>query len=241
MAVITLDGGQSETVVNGQSTDYFVQKALMECPGAPDTLVQSKLQDVLRAFYTDTGAWRTILAPYKIIADRDEIQINPVDQYTEARYVLGAYIYPGVGSTNAKAYLKPSPRLLVGGDRGQPAAFFMREPDVMQLYPMPNLTYGSVLYIYAIIAPLIITPRLPNISVTHHFDAIMNGLLARMYAMPNRPWTDKDAAAKHERMYNRDKLRYRDEANRAYSSADAPFRFPRFANNGSQGGIYAAR
>lgn len=241
MALITLDGGQSETAINGQSTDFFVQKAILECPGAPDTVVESKLQDVLRAFYTDTGAWRMILEPYKIIADRDTIQLNPVDQYTELRYVLGAYIYPGAGSSNAKAYLKPSARLLVGTDRAQPCAFFMQEPDVMQLYPMPDQTYGTVLYVYAIVAPLILTPRLPNISVTHHFDAIMNGLLARLHGMTNRPWTDRDAAAKYERAYNRDKLRYRDEANRAYSSADAPFRFPRFANNGSQGGVYAAR
>lgn len=229
MPVITLDGGQSETAVNGESATYFARKAVLECPGAPDTLIESKLADVLSSFYQDSLSWRKVVGPYKIIAGRDQVHVNPVDQYTEARYVLGAYIWDG--TSNAKQYLRPSPRLLVGGDVGQPCSFFMLEPDIMQLYPMPNVTLGPQLYVYAALEPNILTPQLPSISTTHHFDAIMAGLLSRLMMMGNKPWTDKDMAMRYEKDYKRGVLRYRDEANRGYSTAEAPFRFPSFANN----------
>lgn len=243
MALITLDGGQSESAINGQSVDYFVQKAIIDCPGAPETLVESKLQDVLRAFYTDSTAWRQFCGPFKVVQGRQEVQLNPVDQYTQLQYVLGAYLYPSVAGGNAKQYLKASPRLFVGADTGTPAAFFMLTPDTMQMFPTPNETLGQVLYVYGVCTPLINTPRLPNISTTHHFDAIMAGLLSRLYAMPNKPWSSKESSKDYDRFYKQCLSRFRDEANRAYSSAEAPFRFPTFANNGSQGmgGVYSAR
>lgn len=235
MALITLDAGQSEVAINGQSVTYLVQKAIIEVPGAPDTLVESKLQDVLRAFYTDSLAWREVVGPYKIIAGRNEIQLNPVDQYTELKYVLGAYIYSP--TSNTKQYLSPSPRLLVGTDTAPaPNQFYMLQTDVMQVYPIPQTTLGQVLYVYAALAPVINTPRLPSVATTHHFDVLMAGLLARLYRMPRKPWTDAEAARDYEREYKRGMLRFRDEANRGYSTAEAPRRFPSFANNGSQGG-----
>lgn len=241
MAFITPDIGQSESAVNAQSTTYFVQKAILECPGAPDTLVQSKLQDVVNSFYRDSLAWREVVGPYKIVANRNEITLNPVDQYTSVQYVLGAYLLPDSNGGNRPQYLKASPTLLVGTDVGPPAAFFMMKPDLMQLFPSPNATLGAVLYVYAALRPEVNTPRLPDLATTHHFDALMAGLLARLYAMPRKPWTDKDLARDKTNEYKRYLLRFQDEARRGYSLAAAPFRFPRFANNGSQGGVYAAR
>lgn len=236
MAIITFDGGQSSTATNSQSATYIQQKVIQQLgPAAPDTLVGSVLQDVIREFYA-RGTWRKIVGPYLIVAGRDTIYLNPIDQYSQLQYVLQPYVYPGYDGGNTRQFLRPSPRKVVGSDTGAPSSFWMQAPDQMVLYPVPDKTYGRLLYIDAFLVPVLNTAQLPTISTTHHLDALEWGTLARMYMMPKRPWSDKQLAQEYRRMYQREILRYRDEANRAYGPADTPFRFPPFAGGFQNGG-----
>lgn len=240
MAIITFDGGQSSTATNSQSTTYIAQKVLqMLGPAAPDTLVASVLQDVIREFYAK-GTWRKIVGPYLIVQGRDTIYLNPVDQYSQLQYVLQPYIYPGYDGGNTRQFLRPSPRKIVGSDTGPPSSFWMEHPDKMVLYPVPDRTYGRLLMVDCFLVPIINTPQLPAISTTHHLDALEWGTLARMFSMPKRPWSDKTLAQDYRLQYRREIMRYRDECNRAYGPGDTPFSYPPFAggfqNGGSQAG-----
>jgi hypothetical protein len=233
MALVTPDGGASSVSLNGLSTTFITNKVIMEAPGLPDSLVNSKLSDVIREFYTNSGAWRERIGPYTIKNGVANLMVNPVDQYSQFQYVLEAHIYPSTPGGNQKQPLRPTPTPLQGNDTGMPLWYWMDTPSSMNFYPIPNANFS--LYVYGILLPLINTPRLPDISTTHHLDALMWGTLARLYAMPGKPWTNAKAAQEYRREYNREMLRWRDVANRGYTNAIPRWRFPNFAGRNNHG------
>lgn len=236
MAILMPDGGQSSSAVNGQNTTFIALKVLQEFPAAPDTLIESKLSDVLRDFYTNAGAWREVIGPYKLSAGRNTINLNPVDQYSQLQYVSEVWIYPSFQGGNDRQFLRPSTRKLVGTDVSPtPLWYYMPTPDIMEIYPVPTVTLGQVLYVFGMLTPLTNTARLPNMSTTHHLDALMWGTLARMYRMAKKPWTDMTLAAYYEKEYRREKLRWRDVANRQNSNGTPQWRYPSFAGRNNHG------
>lgn len=236
MAILVPDGGQSSSAVNGQDTTFLGQKIAMEFPAAPDTLIQSKLSDALRDFYTNAGAWREVVGPYNLSANREIVDVNPVDQYSQFQYVLEAWLFPSVAGGNDRQFLRPSPRKLIGTDVSPaPLWYWMETPSTMHIYPVPKTSLGQVLYLYGILLPLVNTPRLPDIALTHHLDAITWGVFERMYRMPSKPWTNLALSALYGKMYRREMLRWRDVANRSYSNATPQWRYPSFAGRNNHG------
>lgn len=229
MAIVTLDGGQSSLAVAGQSTTYIVDKILTRSPAIPDSLVNSELQDVLRHFYTMSTAWREVIGPYMVAANSPVIQLNPIDQFKQLQFVLQAWLFPSINGAQFPQRLHLSPRLIVGPDVAPPSTAFMEKPDRLRLYPVPDKTYGNLLFVYAVLTPVINTPRLPDISMTQHLDALQWGTMARLYRMKNKPWSDKGAADDYQRMYRQEMLLARSQANQAYSGAVGPMQFPTFA------------
>lgn len=236
MAILTPDGGQSSVVLAGTATSYIVNKILLEMPAAPDTLVAAKLDDCLRDFYTNSGAWREVIGPYNLVNGREDVFINPVDQYSQCQAVLDVWLFPSVAGGNDTQFLRPSPRKLYGVNPApNPLWYWMETPDHMHVYPTPPSNLGQILFVLAIMLPLTNTTRLPNMAITHHLDALMWGTLWRLTMMPKKPWTDVGASQNYARMYKREMLRLRDLANRSYSKATPEWRFPSFAGRNNHG------
>lgn len=236
MAILTPDGGQSSVVLAGTATSYIVNKILTEMPAAPDTLVASKLDDTLRDFYTNSGAWREVIGPYNLVSGREDVFVNPVDQYSQCQYVKEAWLFPSVAGGNDTQFLRPSPRKLYGVNPApNPLWYWMETPDHMHVYPTPQSNLGQILFILAIMLPLTNTTRLPNMAITHHLDALMWGCLARLTMMPKKPWTDVGASQNYQKMYRREVLRWRDVANRSYSNATPDWRYAPFAGRNNHG------
>jgi len=228
MAQGTLDGGQSSAALGGQTITYVSQYVAQQVPGAPDTLIQSILTRVLNDFYTRSTAWRANVGPYPINGGVADIALNPIDQNTRLQFVLGAYMFP-FNAANEPMPLYPTVRQFVGGTPAEPSRYYMQQPDCMILYPVPDQSYGDILYVYASLVPTTLAAILPDASFTQHVDALIWGCLARLYMMSKRPWSDKQLGMEFEKKYRREILIYRDIANRGYGPADTGFRFPPFA------------
>lgn len=234
MAIVTLDGGQSSSALGGQTITYVAQMVAQQVAGAPDTLILSHLTRVLNDFYTRSTAWRANVGPYPVNVSQATVDLNPIDQNTRLQFVLGAYLMP-FNNSNDPMTLAPSARQFLGGSPAPPTRYYMHHPDQMILYPSPDQTYGNILWVYGSLVPTSLAAILPDQSYTQHVDALIWGTLARLYAIPKRPWSDKELAATMQRDYRREILLYRDLANRGNGPADAPFRFPPFAGRcGSQ-------
>lgn len=234
MANVTLDGGQSSAALGGQTITYVAQMVAQQVGGAPDTLIQSHLLRVLNDFYTRSTAWRDNVGPYPIVGGIATVGLNPVDQNTRLQFVLGAFTLPLNGQQTPQP-LVPSTRQFLGGSPSPPCRYYMQSYDQMILSPVPDKDYGDVLWVYASFVPTSLAAQLPDMSYTHHVDALIWGTLARLYSIPKRPWTDKELGMKYEKDYRREILLYRDQANRGYGPSDSSFRFPPFAGRaGSQ-------
>ena len=234
MPIVTLDGGQSSVALGGQVVQYVSSLVLQQIAGAPDTLVQSQLQLVLREFYTKSTGWRDNFGPYQINSGVSSINLNPIDQNTRLQFVLGAFLFPFQGS-NSPLWLRNMPRAPIGGVPQLPSRFFMQRPDVLVLDPVPDQTYGQILNVYACAVPVTTGVQLPDIAYTHHVDGLLWGTLARLYQMPKKPWTNQDLAKQYMKQYRMEILMARDIANRGYGPADTAIRYPAFAGrNGSQ-------
>lgn len=231
MAIITLDGGQSSAALGGQTIQYVEQLVAQHVAGAPDTLISSILQQVLRDFYTKSTGWRQVVSGYPVNANSPLVNLNPVDQNSIIQFVLSAYLFPFQGSNHPQE-LFPLPRMPIGGSPQEPSRYFMQQPDQMLLYPTPDQNYGSILNVYASLIPTTTAAVLPNYTYTQHSDGLFYGCLSRLYAMKKRPWSDKEMAMDYEKKYRREILIARDIANRGYGPGDTPMRFPRFAGRG---------
>jgi hypothetical protein len=237
MAIITqTQGGQSSAAVNGQSLDYITQQVLQQCPGCPDTLAESVLQNVIRDFYYKSTGWREVIGPYTIVPGVQNIALNPVDQYSQVHLVLDVFVYPDTSGGNTPRHLNPAARQIFGNQTGAPLTYSLQGSDTLVLYPIPDQLYGNILYIYASLMPVLNVGQLPNISITHHFDGLFYGTLHRLCSMPNKSWTvkDRDTLNDWKRMAAQNRLLARDIAERGFSPADGKLWFPNFAGRMSQ-------
>jgi hypothetical protein len=238
MPVVTVDQGQSSVAVAGRTIQYLTALAAQQLPGAPDSLIQSQLYLVLRHFYTESTGWRTTLGPFPVSAGvaGQNIYLNPVDQDTQLQYVLQVYLYPAPNTgSNTRQFLQPSTQPVVSNVPGPPSSYFMYTPDQIQIQPLADKSYGNILYVIASLCPTISAINLPDSAFTHYLDDILAGLFARMYRMPDKPWTDVEGARMYEKQYKRGVLTARDFAIRGNSAADVPWVFPSFATSRTLG------
>lgn len=238
MPVVTqTQGGQSSAAINGQSLAYITQQVIASMGASvPDSLVSMTLQNVIRDYYFKSTGWREVIGPYTVSPGVNVINLNPVDQYAQCHLVLGAFLYPDPSGANSPRYLGPSTRDTFGTGTGVPIKYYMDGPDIMKLYPIPDKSYGNSLYIYMSLMPVLNASRLPNISMSHHFDGLFYGTMYRLGSMPNRPWTVKDAELLREwkRTAQQNRSIARDIAERGYGPADSAAKFPNFAGCMSQ-------
>lgn len=234
MAIATLDGGQSSKALGGQVLEYVINLVLQQVPGAPDQLVATQLSQVAREFYTKSTAWREDVGPYSIKQLQNVVQLNPIDQNKRVQFVLDAWLFPFQGA-NTPQRLGVLTRAPIGGTPQPPSRYYMQAMDQLQLYPVPDKAYGKILFVHAALVPLPTATLLPDVAYTHHLDALQYGVLARLYRMPKKPWTDKQQAQDYERKYRQEIMIWRDVANRGNGPADTPVFYPPFAGRaGSQ-------
>lgn len=226
----------------------------------PDNMVSTQLTLVLRDFYTKSTAWRQVVGPYNIQAGVALIPLNPLSasanlqldsginlltdlgvqiqldnsnptvDNARLQFVLAAWMFP-FQQSNSPSVLYPLTRQPIGGIPQPPSRYYMQYPDQMLLYPVPDKTYGPILFVYASLIPLNTGTTLPDMAYTHHLDGLLYGTLARLYRMPKKPWTDKEEGADYEKKYRREILIARDMAERGYGPGES-IRFPRFAGRG---------
>lgn len=243
MAIVTQTGGQSSVVVNGQSLEYIVQQVLQMNLSCPDAVANTVLQQVLRDFYDKSTGWREVLGPYFIPAGVSTIAFNPVDQYSQVDRVLSAFLYPDTTGAFTPRGLFVRTRPVYGNIPGSPQGYFVDYPNgQIILDPVPDVSYGAILQIYASLTPVINSAQLPAISIQKHFDGLFYGTLYRLGEMPNKPWSVKNMELLREwrRTYFRERNLARDFAERGYGSSDMIKVFPNFAGRMSQSSFAGA-
>lgn len=219
---IVLDIDPPSSVGCQEMIDNFIRDAMIRLPGAIEEVVKHEIRSTLREFFEKSISWRRMEGPYDVKAGRPHYYLNPVDSYTHLVYVLSAY-YNG----NLLAPLRVPP---VRSDTGTPYAFFCPDPQQIQLYPTPDVDATDALTIHIALTPSECTDKLPKIAITHFYDAILDGILYRMYIQPSKPYSNPELALHHQRLYRMGTGKARIVAEQGYMVMSPSVPFPPFAN-----------
>lgn len=161
-------------------------------PGAEKPLIDSQLRKALREFMRRTTLCRETFQWYTQAPALPTYKLLPA--YGEVSSTIGVWIDED---------LKPLPvateERRVPADPAKPRGWFSTVLDYINLYPEPD---GE----YLITASSVVTLRqdavsFPEVIYDHHAEAVAAGVLALMYGMPGKPWTQQAAAQAAGRMF----------------------------------------
>ncbi len=194
-------------------------------PGATAAQLEEKLRHAAKEFYLQSRAWRTVLGPFTVTAANPAVTLTPPAD-ARVMWVRAAWLQEGTVVTA----LVPSPCKITESRSERPRQYYFDPPTgVLQLWPTPDATLSNVLYAEVALAPTTAAAAFPDLAESHHFEAIEHGALARLFAMPNKPWTNQDEARRYARMFRRACIEMRAVSDQGYTHSDPPWRFPPFA------------
>ena len=90
--------------------------------------------------------------------------------------------------------------------------------NVIRLYPIPTTTESAAYHIRVAVKPLLTATAIGALIVNKYDEVLTRGALARLYAMPNKTWTNFDLAAYHANYFNEGVLAARTEAADEYQT-----------------------
>jgi hypothetical protein len=212
----------------------ITQRILARVKGCTMALVNVELRAVTAEFLHKTLLWRerrTIPASSVLPGVASYALVPPqADAGTVAAAVLSAWYGQSPIRGGSLTGTRP-------GEAGEPRMVDLTDPLTVTLWPAPPAgaeTKDIVLDIAWSIEPVTTTPdtlTLPYAAL-NHLDALTEGTLAKLFAMPDKPWSSTEHATYHHAEYRSALFQAREaiRAGRAHGSIEAPrWRFPRFA------------
>jgi len=79
--------------------------------------------------------------------------------------------------------------------------FVLEANNVIRLYPTPSDTVIDNYHVRVAVKPLLTTAVIDNRTLNKYSELLISGALARMYAIPRKPWTDLKLAGFHRGIF----------------------------------------
>jgi len=214
---IFLDGAACECDV---TLDTWLKDALPLLPGIERSVVSRQLVLTAREFFERTFAWQGLIENINAKAGSKQYWQSPYDQYSNVISVLGVSFNgtpltplpnrpPAAGRANPKTSDIPTHYYAAPGGH----------PDAVELYPQLATDTDDALDFYVALTPKQSVEHLPRIAALKFYDAILEGLLARCFMHPNKPYSDPRTAMLHRRNFISQCGRYMGQAKQGYVQA----------------------
>lgn len=203
--------------------DHFRQAILARVPGITRDLVDIELRIVVSEFLTRTMLWRQ---EYEFTgAIGADSYIIPVAQ-------AGVNIAAILDAHHGRTPLRLGAAAGFYRELGVPRFISLRDARTVRVWPSPqdvseNFRFTAALTVDMIDANPETSFVLPY-EVVPYSNALMDGVLARLYSMPDKPWTSKTLMEDHRRLYRRGMSEARLAADEGRVRGAANWRFPRF-------------
>lgn len=224
-----MSGSDPNTIVTP-----ITQRILAQVRGATLALVNMELRAATAEFLRRTLIWqeRRTLAAGSVTPGQASYALVPsqADAGTVASRVLAAWY--GDKPLAVGTVIRTHP-----GATGDPCMVDLSDPVTITLFPAPPLgvqTKSVVLDIVWTIDPVTLEPdslTLPY-AVLGHLEALVHGTLARMFAMPDKPWSSETHSTFHSAKFRSAVFQARRSNGdaRGHESVARPrWQFPRFS------------
>lgn len=201
----------------------WMKDLLPRTPGAVRAVVQRELVLAAREFYERSLAWRVVIGPKNIVANRAKYPLSPYDAYANVVRVLQVEFNESPLHRLAR---RPAGETETADS---PSYYYLIQPDTLQLWPTPTVSADGALTVWAALTPKPSVTHLPNISVTHHYDALLDGVLGRLLAHPAKPYSNVELGKYHLNRFRNAIGTYKAEAASGYTGGQV-WRYPRFGS-----------
>lgn len=203
------------------SLDTWLRDALPLTPGIVRSLAARELVLACREFYERSLSWRTTIGPVHARTAFAQYFQSPYDDYSDVVAVLGVS-YKGCP-------LKPMARRPTLSQKSStPTHWWITDvPDAVGLWPSLSADADDALHFYVALTPKQSVEHLPRIAAIKHYDALLDGFLARVWAHPSKPYSHPAEAAARRTRFLAAAARYAGEAKQGHAHAQV-WNFPRF-------------
>jgi hypothetical protein len=207
---ITVEGSGHECNV---TLSTWLQDILPRTPGVVRRIAKRELILTAREFFEQSGAWRVLVGPKDMKADKKRYVLSPYDAYADTVSVLGVeYLGDAL-----RAY--PRPPALVTRTAPTPIGYYLSSPDTVRLWPLPTSDVADALTFYVALMPKPTVTHLPKIAYTHFYDALLDGVLGRLYNHPAKPYSNPNLGAYHLRRFRTAIAEYAGRAKEGFTHA----------------------
>lgn len=194
---------------------------LTETPGCLPKVRKRALILACREFYEQSGAWRVVIGPKRLVANKKRYYMSPYDAYANVVHVHSVELrgIPLRLLSRRPAGEEP--------DSSNPTSYYLETPDQVRLWPQSLTDVDNALTFYVSLTPKQTVTHLPRIAATHHYDAILSGALGRLMSQPAKAYSDPTRAQYHLQRFRAGIGKYAGAAKGNYSGAQS-WSFPRF-------------
>lgn len=201
-----------------QTYDSLVRDVILYAPHCPEPIALYAVRLTVIDFCNRTHWWKYTGDYQDLVAEQKEYTIEtpngaePISAI--AVWYNGSPLWPmGFSSKNRFQFQNADTRL------SKPVAFSQVDPFEIVLSPVPDKDEIDALLITAAIKPKRSATGADQDMMERWFDALVSGSLARVYAIPNQPFTNADAAILREKMYREEATKAKIDANKALTAA----------------------
>lgn len=169
------------------------QSALLRLTGATPDIVDYESRWVVSDFLARSRVWRRTIA----LTPTDGVENYPlgIANHESATLLLGA-------SYSGRELLLTAKPLATMQD-GLPAAVALVDDRTAGVYPTPTADVVEPIEVEAALTLLPMTESALPAVVRPYHETILHGVLARMYRIPDKPYTNQRIAPEHQWYYDR--------------------------------------
>jgi hypothetical protein len=195
--------------------------------GITPAQAQAELRAAAKEFYLQSRSWNKTIGPHSTTDGATQIALVTGDANAQVAWVREVWLQYG----DFEEYLLPMVRKNTNARDDHPTHFFRDTgaPGTIDLWPTPDASEADVLWANVALMPTAAATNLPDLAGSHHFDAILDGAMARFLMMPNRPWSDPQMGIRLGQKFRRAIVEFRAVADAGYTRSDPGWWFPPFA------------
>lgn len=177
------------------------QSVMARLIGATPELVDQESRNVVQEFLHDTTLWRQVFS-FPLVVGTTDYALNMEDW--ESGSLLVEAQYDGRRIAHGMTDLPITAR-------GGPRAVALVTDRMLRVYPIPGDGYTGTMDVVVALTLLPTGTATPPDCIRPYHDIIMDGVLARMYLMPDKPWTNLRLADPATKRFEAGKSRVRRE------------------------------
>lgn len=171
------------------SISIWLRDVLPRTPGIVRAVARREFNNTAREFYRQSTAWREVCE--SVYFDSGDFQYTVVPQSSDSEVIQVTSV-----EVNGIPLTAKTERPL--GDRGSgtPTIWYPTGLATIEIWPTPEM-YDDEVRVRAILIPTETATTLPDIAAGKHYEALLDGLLGRLYGHPSKPYSNPSLATYH--------------------------------------------